>query len=401
MNIQTQFKNTSGDFILSPNEYEGPLIIDRPCIVDGNNSTLWSDSKPVLIISSSGVTVKNLRVECTKNTKNTNDPSPVITSSCSDTKLVNIEVNGNIAGFENEADNWELPGVISFGTFAADRKNVFTVNIPAASDAEILNNTDNLSLSPAYIAKGDNYITFTVGEMRDNNILYGDIFIKTTVSRRIYITGRASAGAPENAALPPQPDFPSHIRAPYDIAAPAVEDSPAVYIKKGQRISAAELEDKVIKIIYEHKSLKKSVDIDAYIFLLGENEKAKCDDDLIFFGNPNAADNSVRYIADGSLPLTLIELNKLNNQVAKAVVCYSIYGDDDRQNFSLVDSPMIRILSGENELYRFEMSDLNVEKTVAAIEFYRYKGEWKINFIGSGYKKSLKQLCENYGINVE
>ena len=32
-NIQDQFNATkSGDFVLAPGEYEGPLVIDRPCV---------------------------------------------------------------------------------------------------------------------------------------------------------------------------------------------------------------------------------------------------------------------------------------------------------------------------------------------------------------------------------
>ena len=34
-NIQDQFNATkSGDFVLAPGEYEGPLVIDRPCVFD-------------------------------------------------------------------------------------------------------------------------------------------------------------------------------------------------------------------------------------------------------------------------------------------------------------------------------------------------------------------------------
>ena len=62
---------------------------------------------------------------------------------------------------------------------------------------------------------------------------------------------------------------------------------------------------------------------------------------------------------------------------------------------------MIRIFGGEKEMLRFELKDLNDEKTVVATEIYRYKGEWKMNFVGAGYKSGLKTLCESYGVAVE
>ena len=47
------------------------------------------------------------------------------------------------------------------------------------------------------------------------------------------------------------------------------------------------------------------------------------------------------------------------------------------------------------------MYDLQKETTVIAIDFYRYKGIWKINAIGGGYIDGLKKLCEDYGLEVE
>ena len=65
-NIQDQFNATkSGDFVLAPGEYEGPLVIDRPCVFDGAGATLWANAGPVLQVASEKVQVKNLRIEVT------------------------------------------------------------------------------------------------------------------------------------------------------------------------------------------------------------------------------------------------------------------------------------------------------------------------------------------------
>ena len=47
------------------------------------------------------------------------------------------------------------------------------------------------------------------------------------------------------------------------------------------------------------------------------------------------------------------------------------------------------------------MAGLNLEKTVVALEFYRYKGDWKVQFVGAGYHSGLRTLCESYGVEVE
>ena len=404
--IQQQFNsNSSPEFIMVPGEYEGPLTIDRPCVVDGAKSTLWSNNGPILIINSTGVTIKNLRVEYTGQRTET-VPPVAITTSDPDTKLIDVEVNGDLKGFSSEAELWTLPSIISLGAFAANKENTFSIDIPAASEAEIKNNMKNVKLSPQKLSAGNNSVTFTTDELRDNTILYGEIFVKTAVSRRIYITGKALNDAPEHHDSAPvsteaTASLPVQVEAPNEVIAPTVSTTNASYIQRGQRLSISDLQDKVIKIIYEHKSVKQSLEIDGYVFLLQENGKVQSDNDLIFFGNAEASNSSVKTSSIEEKPLTLIELNKLDSWVNKVAVCYSIYGDEPNKNFSLIDSPMIRIMAGGQELYRFELSNLNVEKTVVAIELYRYKGEWKINFIGSGYKSGLNLLCEDYGVNVE
>ena len=122
---------------------------------------------------------------------------------------------------------------------------------------------------------------------------------------------------------------------------------------------------------------------------------------MIFFGNTEAKNQSIKLSTADAKPLVLIDLEKVDSAVNKIVVCYSIYGDESSQNFSKVMSPTIRIFGGDKEVYRFELKDLTEEKTVVATEIYRYKGEWKMNFVGAGYNSGLKQLCEGYGVNVE
>lgn len=242
--------------------------------------------------------------------------------------------------------------------------------------------------------------------MGNNTVLYGEIMVHTSVMRRIYVMGKALNNAPvHNEKLPtesiPTVSLPVQIDIPNDIIAPQVSDTEVKNIKKGQRIYIKEMNSTLIKIMYEHQSAEPGIDIDNYSFKLMENGKVSCDEDLIFFGNPETEDQSVKLSSVDGKPLVLIELKKVDTSVNKIAVCYSIYGDDTRQNFSKVSSPIIRIFGGDRELFRFALEDLSEEKTVVASEIYRYKGEWKMSFIGAGYKSGLRQLCEGYGVDVE
>jgi stress response protein SCP2 len=404
--IQEHFNSIlSGEFVLTPGEYEGPLVVNRACTIDGCRSTLWANNGPVLTIAAPNVTVKNLRIEVTGSQTDENARIAIKTNDPY-TKLENVEVNGNVIGLSQESESWDLPGMISLGEFAANKENTFSVSLQVPSNATLDSKVKDLRISPTRLSVGQNSLTITTDELRNNTIIYGEIIIRTAVSRRIYVTGKAMKDAPvHNEALPvvngPTVSLPVQIDPPAEVIAPQVSGSNVQAIKKGQRLSIKELQSSQIKILYEHHSATSNLDIDSYCFALRDNGKVSCDEDLIFFGNTEAYNHSIKTSTADGKPLVLIDLEKVDSAVSRIAVCYSIYGDESSQNFSKVISPMIRIFGGEKEVYRFELNDLTEEKTVVAAEIYRYKGEWKMNFVGAGYKSGLKQLCEGYGVNVE
>ncbi len=403
--VQEEFNSKSGDYLMSPGEYEGPLTVSRPCVVDGCMSTLWANKGPVLVVDADGVTVKNLRVEVTGELEDEKSGISIKTNY-PDTLLENVEVNGSLAGFTGEAPSWSIPSVIPLGVFAADRENTFSFELEAPMAAELSCCLSDIKITPQKLIPGKNRITIKTASMRDNTILYGEVMLKTGVTRRIYVTGKAVKGAPEHHELPPVSSRlarsePVQVETPREIIAPVVTDTNVTYIKRGQRLSAGKLQNAVMKVAYEHRGTRRPLEIDAYVFLLQKNGKVRNDQDLIFFGNQESEKRDVKVSTGNEKTIVFVELEKTETWVDKIAVCLSVYGDDAGQNFSLVDTPIIRVFDGEKELYRFALSEIKTEKTVVALEIYRYKGEWKLNFVGAGYHSGLKKLCESYGVEVE
>lgn len=396
--------NTGGDFILTSSEYEGPLVVDRSCVIDGCKSTLWANNGPVLVITAPNVTVKNLRIEVTGNPADEQQRIAVKTSD-PNTKLENVEVCGNVVGIPQESESWDLPGIISLGEFASNKKNTFTIHIKAPADAKLDTSMKNIQVVPDHLTMGDNSLTFITDELRHNTILYGEIMVRTGVSRRIYVSGKAMKDSPVYEDLPavngPTVSMPVQVDPPVEIIAPNVPDAVVKELSRGQRVSVKELNANQIKVIFEHKGAAPGMDIDSYCFALQGNGKVSCDEDLIFFGNTEAANQSIKSLSSEGKPIVFVDLDKVDASVQRIAVCYSIYGDDAGQNFSMISAPTIRIFGGDKEVFRFEIKDLKEEKTVVATEIYRYKGEWKMNFVGAGYRSGLKQLCESYGVDVE
>ncbi len=174
------------------------------------------------------------------------------------------------------------------------------------------------------------------------------------------------------------------------------ENKDVIKLLRGQRISLNAISGKTIAIEYSDAFRRLDADIDGYVFRLMNNGKVRNDDDIIFFGNENQSGNDIRMDKD----IVYIELKNVPQQIERLAVCYSVYGDALTNNFSLTKEPKIKVLSEGREKYRFDLTDLNGVKTIVALEIYRFKGEWKMNLVGSGYRDTLKSLCEGYGVNV-
>ncbi len=483
-NIQEKFNQNIGNtFELPEGDFQGPLRITRSCVVDGmSNSSVWAGVGPTISVEAAGVTIKNLKVRAINNTGDKMAQAAIYTTFA-DTKLENVEINGQLVGFSNESEEWHLPSIIPLGKFAAEKPNEFTLQIHAAADAVLSTDIQGVSVMPPHLTQGQNVITLKTEELRDNTLLYGSIFVKTGVIRKICVTGKAEMKAPERhdtagnmsqqqpvqqrqqpqpmptqqrqqpqlptqqrqQPQPPtqqrqQPQPPAQQRQqtrmnftpppppvpiqrpvqPYGppgghrghqpqvqttpsptVVSPLAEDRNVTWLNAGQRISLKEFQNQPLRIAYFHNGSKIKVDMDGYVFMLGGNGKVIRDEDMIFFGNEISVDGSVKVSKDDDMPIVLLNLNKVAASVEKIAIAYSIYGDETRMNFSLIDTPIMRIFSGAKEVYRFRLKDLNLEKTVVATEIYRYKGEWKFNCIGGGYNNGLKKLCESYGVHIE
>ena len=404
--LQDDFNSRSGDYIMPPGEYEGPLVVNRPCVVDGSMSTLWAKAGPALVVNAEDVTIRNLRVEVVGAPRQVQSDVSIQTN-CADTVLSGVEASGKVVGFAGESEEWSVPPLIALGEFAAGKENNFSLRFDAPAEAELSCGIKDVEVSPRKLRTGEHRVSIRTPSLRENTILYGELFVKTAVTRRIYINGKAVKGAPAQHELPSverqrrtfQPDVPGFVKNGATSGAPRGEG--VEIARRGQRVSAKNLQNSTVRIACEYQDAAPELEIDGSAFLLQKNGKVRGDDGLIFFGNRQSDGGAVRVGADGE-PAVFAELNKAADWVDRIAVCFSIYDEEDsNRNFSQVSSPRVRLYDGDREMYRLDLTDLSQEKTVVALEFYRYKGEWKINFVGSGYRSGLRELCENYGVDVE
>ncbi len=191
-----------------------------------------------------------------------------------------------------------------------------------------------------------------------------------------------------------------------------------INLSKGQKVSLTKgnpgLKQIMVGLGWDVNAFDSGADfdLDAAVFMVGDNGKCPTEKEFIFYGNLEHVSESVKHMGDnltgdgdGDDEQILIDLTKIPSNIAKVAFTVTIYdADARRQNFGQVSNSFIRIVNETNgeELIRYDLGeDFSIETAVVVGELYRYNGEWKFNAIGSGFQGGLAALCGHYGIDAE
>lgn len=189
----------------------------------------------------------------------------------------------------------------------------------------------------------------------------------------------------------------------------------AVSLAKGQRVSlekvAPGLSEIFIGLGWDTKATDGGFDfdLDASLFLLGNNDKLISDNHFIFYNNLTSpdADKSVEHTGDnltgegdGDDEVIKVNLKKVPSDVQKIVVVVTIHEAEQRgQNFGQVDNAYVRIVDSktDKEAIRYDLTeDCSIETAMIMAELYRKDGEWRVNAVGAGYQGGLQALLDRY-----
>ncbi|MFT5894050.1 MAG: tellurium resistance protein TerD [bacterium] len=152
-------------------------------------------------------------------------------------------------------------------------------------------------------------------------------------------------------------------------------------------------------------------DLDASVFVCGEDGKVLSDKHFIFYNNANSPDGSVEHMGDnrdgegeGDDEQVKIDLSTVPADVKKLVFAVTIHDAATRtQNFGQVANAFMRIVNqdGEKELARYDLSeDYSVETAMIFGEVYRHNSDWKFKAIGAGFEGGLGPLASSHGVNL-
>ncbi|NEO83101.1 MAG: TerD family protein [Spirulina sp. SIO3F2] len=187
-----------------------------------------------------------------------------------------------------------------------------------------------------------------------------------------------------------------------------------VSLTKGQRISLEKVSPGLQAVFVGlgwdvRQTAGDAFDLDASVFMLGENEKIPSDQHFIFYNNLTSPDpeRSVKHMGDNSTGFgdgddeaIIVDLRKVPPEITRLIFTVTIHeAEKRRQNFGQVENAFVRLLNVQTkeEILRYDlMEDYSTETAMVIAEIYRKDTEWRLNAVGQGYAGGLQAMVDRY-----
>lgn len=155
-----------------------------------------------------------------------------------------------------------------------------------------------------------------------------------------------------------------------------------------------------------NSSTGEGFDLDASVFILGENGKLVSDQHFVFYNNNKSPDEAVIHTGDnltgegaGDDEQIKVDLTKINDAAKEICIVVTIHeAETRRQNFGQVRNSFIRIVDEQgSELVKYELDeDFSIETAVEFGRIYNRNGQWKFEAVGMGMKGGLQDYLNKY-----
>jgi tellurium resistance protein TerD len=154
-------------------------------------------------------------------------------------------------------------------------------------------------------------------------------------------------------------------------------------------------------------STGSAFDLDASIFILGDNKRLVADEYFVFYNNLVSPDGSVEHTGDnltgagdGDDEQIKVDLSKADAKVSEICIVVTIHEAEARkQNFGQVRNSFIRIFDAETgaDILKYELEeDFSIETAVEFGRIYKKDNNWKFEAVGVGMKGGLQDYLNKY-----
>jgi tellurium resistance protein TerD len=148
-------------------------------------------------------------------------------------------------------------------------------------------------------------------------------------------------------------------------------------------------------------------DLDASVFILGENKKILSDQHFVFYNNLLSPGGGIEHTGDntdgdgdGDDEQIKVDLSKIDSAAIEICIVVTIHEAEERkQNFGQVRNSFVRIFDAASnaEILKYELEeDFSIETAVEFGRIYKRNNEWKFEAVGMGMKGGLQDFLTKY-----
>jgi tellurium resistance protein TerD len=154
-------------------------------------------------------------------------------------------------------------------------------------------------------------------------------------------------------------------------------------------------------------STGSAFDLDASVFILGDNKRLLADEYFVFYNNLISPDGAVEHTGDnltgagdGDDEQIKVDLSKADAKISEICIVVTIHEAEARkQNFGQVRNSFIRIFDAETgaDILKYELEeDFSIETAVEFGRIYKKDNNWKFEAVGVGMKGGLQDYLNKY-----
>ena len=190
----------------------------------------------------------------------------------------------------------------------------------------------------------------------------------------------------------------------------------AISLQKGGNVSLTKTDPGLTNVLvglgWDARSTDGAdFDLDASVFIVGDDGKVLSDAHFIFYNQKTSPDGAVVHSGDnrtgegeGDDEAVSINLPGVSADAKRIVFAVTIHEAESRnQNFGMVRNAFMRVLNKDSntELARYDLSeDYSTETAMIFGEIYRHGEEWKFKAVGQGFNGGLQSLAQDHGVSV-
>ncbi|MEV6277159.1 TerD family protein [Nocardia sp. NPDC051832] len=147
-------------------------------------------------------------------------------------------------------------------------------------------------------------------------------------------------------------------------------------------------------------SVQLAAPADLSALLVTERGKVRTDADFVFFNQPSGPGVNLQPAPAGQPASLAVSLNSVPPDIDQIRAVITL--DDASSNFGRFAPPTAIVSdSSGNRLFEYQITGLQSESIVIALELYRRQGSWKVRAVGQGYAGGFAALVTDHGVTVE